>query len=80
MFIELHGISFSRGTPHPYVVGAIIPTEDNHNVFIDVVIAGDRTILTIGSLFLQRTFLYSWKDGLVHLVRTSGYFTHRPVP
>jgi hypothetical protein len=76
MFIELHGIRFSRGTPHPYVVDAIIPIEVNHDAFMDVVVAGDRTILTTGSLILQRTFLHSWKDGHVHLVRTSGYFNH----
>ena len=58
MFIELHGIKFSRGTPHPYVVGVVIPTEENHDVFkfMDVAIAGDRTILTIDLLFSQRTF------------------------
>ena len=80
MFIELHAIRFSRGTPHPYVVGAIIPTEGNHDVFMDVAITGDRTILTVSSWFSRRIFLHSWKDGLVHLVRTPGYCNNRPVP
>ena len=80
MFIELHGISFSRGTPHPYVVGATIPTEGNDDVYVDMEIAGDRTILSIRELASKRIFLHSWKDGLVHLVRTSGYLNHRPVP
>ena len=88
MFIELQGISFSRGAPHPNVVGATIPTEWNHvgvetgwnHCDVDMVIAGDRTILSITKLASRRIFLHSWKDGLVHLVRTSGYRNHRPVP
>jgi len=82
MFIELHGIRFSQGTPHPYVVDATIPpwievTPDSATM--DLAIVGNRAILTISSLS-QRIFLYSWKDGHVHLVRTSGYRDHRHVP
>ena len=80
MFIELQGIRFSQGTPHPYVVGGVIPIEENPNVFTDMVIAGHRTILTVSSSLSQRIFLHSWKDGIVHLVRTSGHRYHRPVP
>ena len=80
MVIELHGIRFSRGTPHPYVVGATIPIEVvPYGVYMDLAIVSDRAILTINSS-LQSIFLYSWKDGHVHLVRTSGYRNHRPVP
>ena len=80
MSIELHGIRFSRGTPHPYVVGAIIPTEGSDDTYVDMAIAGDRTILSITKPASRRIFLHSWKDGLVHLVRTPGYRNHRPVP
>ena len=71
MFIELHGIRFSRGTPHPFVVDAAIPTE-MQNAPIDVVILGDRTILNVSTKMSQRIYLHSWKDGRVSLVRYSN--------
>ena len=46
MFVELHGISFSRGTPHLYIVSATIPTERTHES-VDFVILSDRTILNV---------------------------------
>jgi len=75
MSIELHGISFSRGTPHPCVVSATIPTERGHE-FIDTVIVGDRTILNVSSRESQRIFLHYWKDGHVYLVCTSSCRNH----
>jgi len=71
MFIELHGISFSRGTPHPYVVSATIPTERTHET-IHSVIVGDRTILDVSWHQSQRIFLHSWKDGHVYLLREAS--------
>ena len=79
MFIELHGIRFSQGTPHPSVVGAVMPTVST-NEFMDVVIVGDRTILNISSFLSQRIFLHSWKDGHVCLVCTSSCHNRRVVP
>jgi hypothetical protein len=70
MFIELHGIRFSQGTPHPYVIDATIPTE-MQNPSIDVVILGDRTILDVTTQVSQRIYLHSWKDGQVLLVCSS---------
>ncbi len=56
--------NFSRGTPHPYVVSATIPTERTDE-FVNTVIVGDRTILNVFSHESQRIFLHSWKDGHV---------------
>ncbi len=81
MFIELHGISFSHGTPHPYVVSATIPTETLNEIGVtDAVIIGGHTILNVSSRESQRIFLHSWKDGHVYLVRTSSCHNHRLVP
>ena len=71
MSIELQGIRFSEGTPHPDIVGATIPTEGPHGQ-VDAVIVGNRTILNAISGLSQRIFLHSWKDGRVFLVRTSS--------
>ena len=68
MFIEVHGIRFSQGTPHPDVIDVTIPTE-MQNAYIDAVIVGDRTLLNVSSQVLQRIYLHSWKDGQVFLVR-----------
>jgi len=70
MFIELQGIRFSLGTPHPFVVSAVIPIERKFP-FMEAMIVGDYTILTLSGL-AQRIFLHSWKDGRVFLVRTFG--------
>jgi len=72
MFIELHAISFSRGTPHPYVVSATIPIKGMHEPVTSVIVS-DRTILNVYSYKSQRIFLHSWKDGHVYLVRTSTF-------
>jgi hypothetical protein len=76
MFIELHGIRFSQGTPHPYVIDATIATEVQ-NPSIDVVIVGDRTILNVTTKASQSIYLHSWKDGRVSLVRSSDFYNHR---
>jgi len=75
-YIELHAISFSRGTPHPCVVSATIPRAETGYEFIDAVIVGDRTIVNVTSHESQRIFLHSWKDGHVYLVRTSTCHNH----
>lgn len=68
MFIELQGIRFSLGTPHPLVVNAVIPIERKFH-FMEAIIVGDFTILNLSGL-AQRMLLHSWKDGQVFSVRT----------
>ena len=68
MFIELQAIRFSLGTPHPFIVGAIIPIESKPP-FIEAMIVGNYTILNLSGV-QQRIFLHSWKDGRVFSVRT----------
>jgi hypothetical protein len=68
MFIELQAIRFSLGTPHPFVVSAIIPIESK-TPFIEAMIVGNYTMLNLSGMG-QRIFLHSWKDGQVFSVRT----------
>ncbi|KAI0284897.1 hypothetical protein BC826DRAFT_130502 [Russula brevipes] len=68
--IELHGFSFSRGTPDPRFVSATITTT-KQPVFINVTIVGNHTILNVRSGDSQGLFLHSWKDGRVSQVRNS---------
>lgn len=79
MLIELQGIRFSRGTPHPHVISATIPTERT-NESMDAVIVGNHTILNVSSEQSQRLFLHSWKDGRVFQVCTPRCHHCRLVP
>ncbi|KAI0252297.1 hypothetical protein BJV78DRAFT_369217 [Lactifluus subvellereus] len=72
MLIELHGISFLRGTQQPRVVNAAIPMKGTNEYVVDAVIAGDRTIFNTFSEESQKLFLHSWKDGRVFLLRDAA--------
>jgi len=67
--IELHGFSFSRGTPHPRFVNATITATSTWQLFINVTLVGNHTILNVSSETSQRLFLHSWKDGRVTQLR-----------
>ncbi|KAI0284891.1 hypothetical protein BC826DRAFT_130349 [Russula brevipes] len=69
--IEIHGFSFSRGTPHPRFVSATIAAQEPECV--DVKIAGNHTILNVLSTTSQRLFLHSWKDGRVSQLRDAPF-------
>jgi len=68
LLVELHGFSFSRGTPDPRFVSATITTTEVPGT-IDVTIVGNHTILNVSSRTSQRLFLHSWKDGRVSQLR-----------
>ncbi|KAI0284901.1 hypothetical protein BC826DRAFT_130598 [Russula brevipes] len=72
--IELHGFSFSRGTPHPRFVSATITTTKTP-VFVKVTIVGNHTILDVRSGKSQGLFLHSWKDGRVSQLRDAPNHT-----
>ncbi|KAI0285578.1 hypothetical protein BC826DRAFT_1189625 [Russula brevipes] len=66
--IEIHGFSFSQGTPHPRFVSATITTAKNpESVYVTII--GNHTILHASLRKSQRLFLHSWKDGRVSQLR-----------
>ncbi|KAI0284892.1 hypothetical protein BC826DRAFT_130352 [Russula brevipes] len=66
--IELHGFSFSRGTPDPRFVSATITITQVARP-TDVTLVGNHTILNVSSDKSQRLFLHSWNDGRVSQLR-----------
>ncbi|KAI0284896.1 hypothetical protein BC826DRAFT_130471 [Russula brevipes] len=66
--IELHGFSFSRGTPDPRFVSATITITQVARP-TDVTLVGNHSILNVSSEKFQRLFLHSRKDGRVSQLR-----------
>ncbi|KAI0284893.1 hypothetical protein BC826DRAFT_130332 [Russula brevipes] len=66
--IELHGFSFSRGTPDPRFVSATI-TITRKPLSVNLRVVGNHTIITVSLRKSQRLFLHSWKDGRVSPLR-----------
>ncbi|KAI0285577.1 hypothetical protein BC826DRAFT_1189624 [Russula brevipes] len=73
--VELHGFSFSRGSPHPRFVSATITTTEVPRS-VDVTIVGDHTILNVASRTTMSLFLHSWKDGRVSQLRHPSKQAH----
>jgi hypothetical protein len=76
LLVELHGFSFSRGTPHPRFVSATIMTTEVPGS-VDVTIVGNHTVINVASSTTVSLFLHSRKDGRVSQVRNSGCHGHR---
>jgi hypothetical protein len=75
LLVELHGFSFSQGTPHPQFVSATIKTP-GVPVSVDATIVGNHTVLNVASRTTAGLFLHSWKDGRVSQVRNPDCHDH----